>query len=66
MGPNLNDYMYSFVGLTLRKRATIQQVTTMLATSKNVLFSDHNDLLTTSTDDLTLFIAQATLQVKSH
>ena len=35
---------------TLRKKATIHQVTTMLATSKNVLFPGHNHLLTTHTD----------------
>ena len=33
------------------KKATTHQVTTMLATSKNVLFPDPNRLLTTSTDD---------------
>ena len=32
------------------KKATIHQVTTMLATSKNVLFPGHNQLLTTGTD----------------
>ena len=30
---------------------TIHQVTTMLATSKNVLFPSHNHLLTTGADD---------------
>ena len=34
----------------LRKKATIHQVTTMLATSKNVPFPGHNHLLTTGTD----------------
>ena len=38
----------------LSKRATIHQVTTMLATSKNVPFPGHNHLLTTSTDGPTL------------
>ena len=33
------------------KKATIHQVTTMLATSKNVLFLGHKHLLTTGTDD---------------
>ena len=33
---------------------TIHQVTTMLATSKNVIFLGHHHLLTTGTDDLTL------------
>ena len=36
------------------KKATINQVTTMLATSENVLFPGHNHLLTTGADDLTL------------
>ena len=34
-------------------------VTTMLATSKNVLFPGHNHLLTTGADDSTLIITQA-------
>ena len=38
----------------LRKKATIHQVTTMLATSKNVLIPGHIHLLTTGTDDPTL------------
>ena len=42
---------------SLRKTATIQQVTTMLATSKNVLFPGYNHLLTTSADDLMLWIS---------
>ena len=42
---------YVFICLfTLCKEVTIFQVTTMLATSKNVLFPGHNHLLTTSTD----------------
>ena len=39
---------------TLSKKATIHQVTTMLATSKDVLFPGHNHLLTTGTDDPSL------------
>ena len=39
---------------SLGKKATIHQVTTMLATSKNVLFPGSKHLLTTGTDDLTL------------
>ena len=35
----------------LHKKATIHLVTTMLATSKNVLFPGHNHQLTTGTDD---------------
>ena len=38
------------------QKATIHQVTTMLATSKNVLFPGHDRLLTTSADDPTLNI----------
>ena len=41
---------------SLCKKNTIHQVTTMLATSINVLFPDHNHLLTTSTDDPTLWL----------
>ena len=37
--------------VSLRKKATIHQVTTMLGISKNVLYPGHNHLLTTSTDD---------------
>ena len=33
------------------QNATIHQVPTMLATSKNVLLTGHNNLLTTGTDD---------------
>ena len=40
--------------LTLHKKVSIHQVTTMLATSKNVLFPGHNHLLTTGTHDPTL------------
>ena len=36
------------------KKSTIRYVTTMLATSRNVLFPVHNHVLTTSTDDPTL------------
>ena len=35
----------------LCNNATIHQVTTKLATSKNVLFPGHNHLLNTGTDD---------------
>ena len=40
--------------VTLRTTATIHQVATMLATSKNVIFPGHNHLLTISNADLTL------------
>ena len=36
------------------QKTTIHQVTTMLATPKNVLFLGHNHLLTTGVDDMTL------------
>ena len=54
--------------LTLRKKATIHQVTTMLATSKNVLFPRHNHLLATGrpTDDLTLWLLPVRQWVKGH
>ena len=41
---------------TLRQKATIGQITTMQATSKNVLFAGHNHLLTTGTDDPSLWL----------
>ena len=40
--------------VALGKKATIHQVTTMLATSKNVLFPGHNHLLTASGNDPSL------------
>ena len=50
--------MHSFSFLScissLCKKNTIHQVTTILATSENVLFSGLNHLLTTSVDDPTL------------
>ena len=42
--------------LTVPKN-TICQVTTTLVTSENVLFPGHNHLLTTSTDDSTLWLS---------
>ena len=36
--------------LTLLKKATIHQVTTMIVTSKNIIFPGPNHLLTTGTD----------------
>ena len=55
----------------LPPKATIHQVTTMLATSKNVLFPSHNHLLTTGTDDPTLWllpslVLQARIKVSGH
>ena len=40
--------------ISTAQNATIHQVTTMLATSINVQFPDHNHLLTTGADDPTL------------
>ena len=48
------------------KKATIHQVTTMLATSKNVLFQGPNHLLTTGIDDPTLSLLPEQQQVKGH
>ena len=43
-------------------------LSTMLATSKNVLFPGHSHLLTTDADDLTLWLlsARVIIKVKSH
>ena len=49
---------------SLRKKATIHQVTTMLATSENGIFLSHNHLLTTGTDDLILWLSSEHQQVK--
>ena len=51
--------------LALCKKATIHQVTTMLATSVNVLFPGYNDLLTTDTGDLSLLIITQAQGVRS-
>ena len=48
----LRDVLYH--NTALGKKATIHQVSTMLATSKNVLFPGHNHLLTTGADDPSL------------
>ena len=52
--------------ISLCNKATIYQVTTMLATSKNVLFPGHNHLLTTGTDDPSLTGALAIIKVLGH
>ena len=54
-----------------KKRHYIHQLTTMLSTSKNVLFPGHNHLLNTGTDDpftliITLAGAQAIIKVPGH
>ena len=52
--------------LSPSKKATIHQVTTMIATSKNVLFSGHNHLLTTGTADPSLAGTLAIIKVFGH
>ena len=49
-------FMFYSENPSLRKEANIHQVTTMLATSKNVLFPGHNHLLTTGADDPMLWL----------
>ena len=49
-----------------KKNPTMHQVTTMLATSKNVLFPGHNQLLTTGADDPSLAGARAIIKVSGH
>ena len=46
------------------KKASIHQVTIMLATFKDVLFPGHNQLLTIGTDDLTG--VRVTIRVSGH
>ena len=48
------DYKYNYNATS--QKATIHQVITILATTKNVLFPGHNHLLTTGTDDQTLWL----------
>ena len=56
------------------QKNTIHRVTTMLSTSKNVLFPGHNHLLTTGADNLTLnyhpdiiaMIVRVIIKVKGH
>ena len=56
--------------LTLDKKITVHQLATMLSTSKNVLFPDHNHLLTTGDEDPTLIFirgpAKEIFKVKGH
>ena len=50
----------------MQKKNTIHQVTTMVATSKNVLFPGHNHLLTTGADDPSLAGTPAIIKVLGH
>ena len=52
--------------LTLVKKAIIHQVTTMLATSKIVLFPGHNHLLATIADGPSLSGAHVIIKVSGH
>ena len=52
--------------LSLGTKTTIHQVTSMLATSKNVLFSGHNHLLATGIDDPSLAGAWTIIKVSGH
>ena len=52
--------------LTLYQKATIHQITTMLATSKYVLFPSPNHLLTTGTDDPSLAGAWVIIKVSGQ
>ena len=52
--------------VALRKKATIHQITTMLATSKIVLFLGHNHLLTTGTDDPSLASTWPIIKVSGY
>ena len=45
---------------------TIHQVTNMLATSKTVIYPGYNHLLTTGTDDPTLWLSPEHQRVKGH
>ena len=51
---------------TLDKKATIHQLTTMLTTSKNVLFPGYNHLLTTGADDPSLAGDRVKTNVSGH
>ena len=48
------------------QKATIHQLTTILSTSTNVLYSRHNHLLTTGADNPLLAGAQAIIKVSGH
>ena len=49
----LNQVMNVYTG----QKATIHQLTTMLVSYKNVIFPDHNHLLTSSADDPILWLS---------
>ena len=47
------------------KKVSIHQVTTMLATSKNILFAGHNHVLPTGANELALAVARAIINHRS-
>ena len=55
-----------FTYLNCAKKATIHQLTKMLATSKNVLFPAHDHLLTTGANDPSLAGARMVIKVLGH
>ena len=57
---------YDCEASTAQKKPTIHHLTTMLATSKNVLFPGHNHLLTTSTDDPPLASTRAIIKASGQ
>ena len=61
-----NEYRWPYLKAIKHQanKTTIHQVTTMLATSKNVLFPGHNHLLTTGTDDPTLWLSASYMIIK--
>ena len=58
--------MFTYAGKTLAKKATIHQVTTMLATSENVLFPGHNHLLTIGMNDIARAPARVIIKVLGY
>ena len=53
-------------GVCTAQKNTIHQGTTMLTTSKNVLFPGHNHLLTIGADDPTYWLLPEHQRVKGH
>ena len=51
------EILLNFMTIYTAQKANIHHVTTMLATSKKLLFPGHNHLLTTGTDDPTLWLS---------
>ena len=64
--PSMNFVTQLVANLTLGKKVTMHLVTTMLATSKNVLFPGPNHLITTGADDVTLWLSPKCQHVKGH